>query len=230
MIEVVFLDIDNTILDFDAYVKKAMKDGFELFHLPKYEDYMFQVFENNNIRLWREIEQGKLDMEGLREIRWNLIFDELGIQGDGVTFEDFFRKELNKSAIPENDALEILEYLSSKYIVCAASNGPYKQQMNRIEIGGLTKYFEEIFISENVGASKPTKEFFDTCFSRLEQKIGKKVSPENTVMIGDSLTSDISGGKGYGMKTCLYNKKKKEVSSDVADYIVCNLIDIKGIL
>ncbi len=52
-------------------------------------------------------------------------FEALGIDFDGTVFEDYFRKALNESAIPENGAYELLKYLSEKYVVCAASNGPF---------------------------------------------------------------------------------------------------------
>lgn len=84
----VFLDIDNTLLSFDGYVKQTMKEGFEHFGLKPYEPYMFDVFIRENTKLWRQIEQGTLVFEELEKIRWNIIFKCLDIEFDGTVFEN----------------------------------------------------------------------------------------------------------------------------------------------
>ena len=146
MIRAVFIDIDNTLLDFNAYVTDSMKEGFEKFGLPPYEDKMGAVFRKINEGLWQKIERGELDLEGLRRNRWNIIFSALGIDFDGAVFEDFFRERLFYSAVPVSGALEMLSYLAPKYILCAASNGPKAQQMNRLKLAGMDKYFKFFFL------------------------------------------------------------------------------------
>lgn len=229
-IKAVFIDIDNTLLDFDGYVRQTMKDGFEIFSLKHYEPYMYDVFTKINNALWKEIERGELTFAELENIRWNKIFEALGIDFDGTVFEDYFRKALNESAIPENGAYELLKYLSEKYIVCAASNGPFLQQTHRLELADMAKYFDYIFISEQVGVSKPSHGFFDYAFSRLNKENGKPMLPHETIIIGDSLSSDIAGGKDYGMKTCYYNKNRCSVSPETADFVISELADIMEIL
>ena len=132
LIKVVLLDIDNTLLSFSGYVKEAMRDGFSRFGLKPYTDEMFPIFEKINNSLWRQLEQGALTFEELLECRWNRIFKALEIDFDGKKFEEYFRRELFYSAVPEEGANDLLDYLKSKYILCVASNGPYEQQMNRL--------------------------------------------------------------------------------------------------
>ena len=79
MIKVVFIDIDNTLLSFDGYVKYCMKEGFHQFGLKEYEPYMFDVFTEENNKLWNQLEKGTLTFEHLEEIRWANIFKRLGI-------------------------------------------------------------------------------------------------------------------------------------------------------
>ena len=126
MIKVVFMDIDDTIFDFSAFVKKTMKDGFEKYGLLPYSDEMFLVFNEINNKLWRSIEQEGLTFQELTKMRWNTIFKEIGISFDGRLFEDYFCRELYRSAIFEPHALELIRYLNRKYIMCVASNGPYE--------------------------------------------------------------------------------------------------------
>ncbi len=229
-IKAVFIDIDNTLLDFDEYVRQTMKDGFEIFSLKRYEPYMYDVFTRINNALWKEIERGELTFAGLENVRWNKIFEALGIDFDGTVFEDYFRKALNKSAIPENGAYELLKYLSEKYIVCAASNGPFLQQTQRLELADMTKYFDYIFISEKVGVSKPSRGFFEYAFSMVNEERKKQILPHESIMIGDSLSSDIAGGKEYGMKTCYYRKNPEMADLLCADFDVSDLGEIIDIL
>ena len=215
MIKVVLIDIDNTLLSFTGYVKKAMREGFSFFGLKPYTEDMFPVFERINNSLWRQIEQGTLSFEELEKCRWNLIFKELGIDFDGTVFEDYFRDRLFYSAVPEDGAEDLLKYLSGKYTLCVASNGPYEQQMNRLQIG----------------AQKPSRQFFDRCFSILRESEFPDLTPEEVIIIGDSVSSDISGGIEYGMHTCLYQKNAMSEPVDSgAEHVVSSLSEIKNIL
>jgi len=225
MIKAVFIDIDNTLLSFSEYVKSAMRDGFSQLGIGVYTDESFATFNRINDGLWHRIEQGTLTLEELKKIRWNLIFAELGIDYDGVAFEKYFRDKLNFSAIPEKGAHEMLEYLSGKYVLCTASNGPYDQQINRLRVGGMLDRFEYNFISSKIGAQKPSREFFEAAFNELHAA-HPDILPEETMIIGDSVSSDIAGGRAFGMKTCLYLKK----DSGDADYIITDLSEIKNIL
>ncbi|MBQ8784361.1 MAG: YjjG family noncanonical pyrimidine nucleotidase [Clostridia bacterium] len=231
MLKVILFDIDNTLLSFDEYVKESMKIGFEKFGIGKYEDYMFSVFTNINSSLWRSIENGELSFEELQKIRWNKIFEHLGISADGVAFEKYFQECLCESAIPINGASELLESLSGKYTLGVASNGPYFQQVNRLRICGMLHYFSHLFISEEIGSSKPSSEFFNTCIDRLNSKADKIIKPCEIMIIGDSLSSDMAGGIRCGMKTCFYNPHSKPVPRELKlNYTVTSLKEIANIL
>ena len=213
MPKVILLDIDDTLLSFQAYVREGMKSGFEAFGIGPYEEEMLSVFHQVNARLWHELEEGTLSFEELKKIRWNLVFEALGIQADGVKFEEYFRDRLFDSAIPEDGAMELLAYLKGKYVLCAASNGPYLQQKNRLKTGGMLSYFSHLFISEEIGYDKPKKEYFDFVYSNISEKDKSK-----TLIIGDSLNSDITGAIGYGVDCCWVNRG--EDKSDSATYTV----------
>lgn len=204
----IFLDIDNTLLSFDEYVKHTMKEGFAHFGLKPYEPFMYDSFTTENNKLWHGIEQGTLTFQELEKIRWNNIFRVLDIDFDGVVFEKYFREKLFDSAIPEAGAYKALDYLKKKYILCVASNGPYEQQVHRLEIADMKKYFDYIFVSEKVGVSKPSADFFAYAFAEINRSRDEIILPQETMIIGDSLASDIEGGLRYGMQTCLYRRKK----------------------
>ena len=127
----VFLDIDNTLLSFDGYVKQTMKEGFEHFGLKPYEPYMFDIFIRENTKLWRQIEQGTLVFEELEKIRWNIIFKYLVSEFDGTVFEKYFMGTLFDAAITEDGAYLLLDYLHVPYILCVASPGAGLQHVHR---------------------------------------------------------------------------------------------------
>ncbi len=229
-IKAILIDIDDTLLDFDAYVKEAMKSGFQRFGLSPYKEEMYQTFLKINTGLWSELEKGELSFEELKKIRWNLIFQALGIDFDGEVFENYFRGELFYSAIPVEGAFEMLDYLSEKYPLYVASNGPFAQQINRLKVGGMDLYFKDFFISEKIGASKPSKVFFDYCFSVLKEN-DKSLLPENILMIGDSLSSDMKGAIDFGFKTCFFDKKNKGLPNDPKiDFCIKSLTEITKII
>lgn len=225
MIKVVLLDVDNTLMDFHECARQAM-------HITAAEqgivfpENIFEVFTEINNGLWLEIEQGTLTVDELHRIRWDRIFDAIGIERDGVAFEQGFLKNLAKGDATVEGAKELLEYLAPKYTLCIASNAPYKQQTSRLSNAGLLDYFKKLFISETIGFSKPKKEFFDACMKELPG-----VEKQEIVMIGDSLSADIAGASAYGLRTCWFNFGNVPAERGVlADHIVDSLSEIQNIL
>lgn len=231
MIKVVLFDIDNTLLSFDDFVKNTMKNGFKEFGICEYKEEMFHVFNQINSRLWQKLEKGEISFAELKKTRWNTIFHHLGIVGDGVAFEAYFRNSLFHSAILIDGGMDLVKYLYPKYILCVASNGPFLQQINRLKKACIYDYFSDFFISEEIGASKPSADFFNEVLNRLNLKFNQKFLPHEIMIIGDSLTSDIIGGINAGMKTCFYNPCKKTIPNELnIDYQISSLIEIKNIL
>lgn len=226
---VIFIDIDNTLLDFDAYIRQTMAGGFAHFGLRPYEPYMEEIFHRENGKLWHQIEAGTLTFRELEQIRWNNVFRALQIDFDGPVFEKYFRAALYDSAIPVDGAMELLRALHGSYSLAVASNGPYQQQLHRLELAGMKPYFDWFFVSEKLGVSKPAAAFFDGAFAELNKGRETPVRPADCVIIGDSLTSDMAGGRGYGMRTCYFRRPGAPESRDVS-WQVSDLRQIPGLL
>lgn len=225
MIKTVFIDVDDTLLDFGQCAKQTMFLCMDKLGIPRKDEY-FDVFVLENELLWNEIEKGNLTIPELHKKRWNIVFERLGITYDGVKFENMFLENLKSSAVKMEYATELLEYLKSKYNVCITSNAPYQQQINRLTVSNLLQYTDMVFTSESVGFAKPSKEFFDKCLEKLGN-----VNPAEIIIIGDSITSDISGGVNYGLKTCWFNRYNKPQPKNLKiDYVVGSLKEIVSIL
>ena len=220
----IFIDIDDTLLDFNKCADKAIEEGCAKFGVP-FSRTLVDTFHPINLDLWHKLERGEVSKDKLFDTRFQIVFDKLGIQADGIAFEKEFRASFHESAIVIDGARETLEYLHSRYPVYAASNASLHQQTHRVKKAGLDAYIDGYFVSEELGFPKPQKEFFDACFKRLPG-----VNPQETVMIGDSLSADIKGAREYGLKTVWYNHRREPSAHVECDFIVERLLDIKNIL
>lgn len=225
MIKAVLIDIDNTLLDFCKSANKTIKMLFDKKELTC-TDEVFSVFHEINDGLWQRIERKELTKPEMYKLRWKLVLEALHIDYDSDLMEQEFRSTLSGVAEPVDNAYEMLEYLSRKYKLYAASNSSYEHQIKRLTSSDMLKYFEEIFVSEKVGALKPAKEFFDVCFSEIGD-----VNVDEVVMIGDSLTADILGGNEYGIKTIWFNPNYLEIPEQPKpDFTINSLLEVKNIL
>lgn len=221
---VVFIDIDDTLLDFTKCANDAIKSACNKFGVP-YTTTLVDTFHPINLDLWQRLEKKEVTKEKLFDTRFQIVFDKLGIKADGIAFETAFRENFHESAILVDGARDLLEYLRSKYKVYVASNASMHQQTNRMKRAELDGYIDGYFVSEEIGFPKPQKEFFDACFKALPD-----VKPQDVVMIGDSLSADIKGACEYGLKTIWYNHRNEPTSDVKCDYIVSQLSEVKNIL
>lgn len=218
----IFIDVDNTILDFDKCANQSITEACDFFGIPKAQE-LCKIFHPYNLSLWQQLERKELTLDGLLEKRFNTLFDMLGIRADGHAFEDYFHKGLASAAVAVDGAKDLLEYLSSKYDLYVASNAPLSQQKNRLAKADFDRYIKGYFVSAEIGHLKPEKEFFDACFKVVKGK------PQDVCMIGDSITADINGARNYGMKTIWFDKYQTGKSAD-CDFCVTSLAQIKDIL
>lgn len=228
MIKAVFLDIDNTLLDFQKCSNHALEYSFNKNGLT-FDQQVYPTFTKVNDRLWHKVEQKEITKDYLHQIRFKCVLkelnkDQLTIESKGLLIEKDFCDKLFVTAIPVEGAKELVEYLSKKYIVCIASNSFYSQQLSRLTKAGIFQYVNHLFVSETIGVDKPDVEFFKRAFTYLP-----KLTPSQAVMVGDSINADILGGKNFGMQTIWFNKSKLP-KNDMPDFTVYRLEEIKNIL
>ncbi|MBQ1262713.1 MAG: YjjG family noncanonical pyrimidine nucleotidase [Oscillospiraceae bacterium] len=224
MIKYALFDIDNTLIDFGESAKIAMPRLFEVMGYP-YTPEVPQLYHKFNAPLWAALERGEITGQYLRSIRWGRIMKALGIECDSVKMEAEYAEQLARVAVLVDGADELLKYLKEKgYVIAIASNSYQAQQERRTKLAGLDKYIDYYFTSMDMGVEKPSVEFFNRCFERLGNP-----SKDEMIMIGDSLTADVAGGKGAGITTIWFDKFKTHAENE-ADYAVTSLLDIKNIL
>lgn len=224
-ITTVLMDIDDTILDFRECAREDVKSCCLKNGVP-YSDDLFDFFIKRNLVLWKRIEDGLLTVDELHRTRWQGIFRDYGIEADGPAFELDFIAGLRETAVPVEGAREILQYLHSRYRLYMVSNASNLQQTTRLGKAGLLDYVDGVFGALDIGANKPSREFFDYCFRQLPG-----LRPQETVIIGDSLNADISGGQAYGLHSIWFNYRNYDPSPTIIpDHTVRTLTQIQQIL
>lgn len=200
---ILLFDADNTILDFDKAEEQALKRAFAESGLH-FDDDALTVYRRNNMRQWRLFEQGVIrEKSEVLSSRFVETFNELGLTADSAVTADLYEQYLHEGFFVIYNAEQVLQGLQKLgcrlYLV---SNGVLSIQNSRMKGSGMDKYFLKRFVSEEVGFPKPRKEYFDYCFANIADFDASK-----TLIIGDSLTSDVQGGVNAGIDTCWYNPK-----------------------
>lgn len=193
-------DADDTLFDFQITQEKSLMAVFEIIGLPKSakQDYL-----EISHRLWQQLEKQEITLDKLKQTRFTALlarYPDISCQWD---VEELYEKHLASHAELINGAKELLETLSQKHNLYLISNGMPHITRPRLEKSGIISYFKGVFISEEIGAQKPSPAFFDYVFQTIQ------APKSQCLVIGDSLTSDISGGHNYGLDTCYLNFDKK---------------------
>lgn len=192
-------DVDGTLLDFDKAEQYALEYTFRHYDISlTYE--INQRYEEINNKLWKDFENGLIDKKTVVYSRFVLLFKEFNIPVDGIAFEDDYQKALGQGYFVLPHTIEVLSALYQKYPLYVVTNGVSQTQYSRLEGTDIKKYFQNIFVSEDIGHQKPSKEYFDYCFKNID-----KIDLSKTLIIGDSLSSDIQGGINAGIDTCWFN-------------------------
>ena len=209
MVEFLFLDLDDTILDFHKAERLALGKTFRSFGLEPTEAVMARYSLINKAH-WEKLERKELTREEVLVGRFAVLFGEYGIEVDPTRCARAYEDNLSVGHYFLPGALEAVERLSRKYKLYLASNGTAKVQAGRLASANISHYFQKIFVSQEIGANKPDRLYFERCFAQIP---GFDVT--RAMMVGDSLTSDILGGIQVGMKTCWVNPDGKAGRPDI---------------
>lgn len=226
-IKVILWDIDGTILNFDASERAGIRKCFEQFHLGICTDEMLKDYAQINTKYWQKLERGEMEKEEILTGRFAEFFAKYHLATSVVKeFNDAYQASLGDVICFEEGAKELILEYKGKYKQYAASNGTALAQQKKLKKSGLAEVLEGAFISDLIGSEKPMQGFFDAVFAEVGS-----YKKEEILIVGDSLTSDIRGGKNAGIVTCWYNPKKKSNTSDIVpDYEVQSLYEIRAIL
>lgn len=226
MIKYVLFDVDDTLLDFGKAEAAAIRKTFERIGIDPTDEIVRRYSEINNEQ-WRLLEKGVITRSEVLTRRFDILFAELGLTHiPSEMAQASYEYLLGIGHYFVDGAQELLKALEGKYELYIVSNGTASVQNSRLKSAGIIPYFNDVFISEELGFNKPTKEFFDACFARIPG-----FEKDKAVIVGDRLSSDILGGINAGIRTCWFNPKGEAPDPEIpADYEISQLCELPALL
>lgn len=204
-------DLDNTLLDFSEVSKKAFKDlviHFNINHPNAYDAY-----HPINAKHWHYFEKQKIDADGVRYGRFEEFLNSISSSVNHREMADKYLELLIHHSTWIEGAEAMIHELSKSHQLAIITNGLKDAQHGRLEKHGMKKYFKHIFISEEMGVSKPHSAFFEQVHEVIAQPDKEKV-----LVIGDNPKSDIKGGNKFKYHTCWYDYRKDKKQRVKSNY------------
>lgn len=224
--DTILWDVDGTLLDF------AAAEGICIHHCLSLQgketgEEQVAVYRQINHDYWKRFERGEITREFLYPGRFSEWFEKMGWKGlDPVKMNEDYQLILGSTPVLYPDTLPVLRELSGHIRQYVVTNGSTVAQEGKLEKSGIGKLMDGVFISERVGAPKPEKKFFDICTSEIPD-----YDPDRTVIVGDSLTSDIKGGNNAGITCIWFNPTGQKPDGNVRiDAEIRKLSEMKEIL
>lgn len=215
-------DVDGTLLDFAAAEKEVVGATLEAFGLPS-DEATCALFSSINVSMWNALERGEIKKDQVVVRRFTEFLKQLDAKGDAIKMNNEYMTRLSNAATPYPGAAELLEELAEFATLAVVSNATERVQMKRLEKSGLLPFFDDIFVSEKLGVTKPSPKFFNEAMRRLGVR-----SKERVLVIGDSLAADIKGGQNAKLDTCWVNFDGIENTGDIAPtYMVQSYAQLK---
>ena len=225
MFEFLFLDLDDTILDFHKAERLAIAKTIREFGLEPTEEVL-QRYHLINKWHWEQLELGRLTRAEVLENRFGVLFEEFGVTADQTACARAYEHNLSQGHFFLPGAEEAVDALSKKYRLFLASNGTASVQKGRMTSANLYRFFEQVFVSQEIGHNKPSREYFEAAFARIPG-----FDKSRCLIVGDSLTSDILGGIHAGIKTCWVNPNRLPHPADIVpDYQIEYLHQLDALL
>jgi len=180
MFEFLFLDLDDTILDFHKAERIAISKTIREFGVEPTEEVLNRYHVINKWH-WEQLELGKLTRAEVLENRFGMLFEELGVAADKTACARAYEKNLSIGHYFLPGAEEAVEYLSKRYRLFLASNGTASVQKGRMTSANLYRFFEKVFVSQEIGHNKPSRAYFEGCFAQIAALIRRRPSSWATV-------------------------------------------------
>ncbi|MBP5366377.1 MAG: YjjG family noncanonical pyrimidine nucleotidase [Bacteroidales bacterium] len=215
MVKHILFDLDHTLFDFNRNSFIALRMLYMKFGLKKHFhslDSFLSTYKTHNILLWQLFAKNEVDKEGVSVGRFYRSLCDVGVDNYALARQmaDFYLRTTSEQKRLMPYALATLRYLYRRpYKISIITNGFVEAQYRKINNCGLSHFMTGVFISEEIGAKKPTPEFFDAVFKSLD------TNASECVVVGDSMESDIQGAVSLGIRAILYNPDNNPIDADV---------------
>ena len=229
-----FIDFDDTIYDTYGNANMALREVYKELNLGEglnSDEELYDRYWRTNIELWGLYGRGEIKRSFLIVERFRRPLAETA-KDDGawvteeycMSVSDLFLQRCVKSGVIKG-AHELIDYLKGKgYRMHICSNGFHEVQYKKLKACGMDGKFENVILSEDAGANKPSPVFFDYALKTTG------ASRETTLMIGDNYSSDILGAMNSGIDALLFNRWQINDLSTRPTFVADRLEEIMHIL
>lgn len=220
-------DFDNTLVDFSSASKQSLWWTFDA-HQIECTETIYKIYKKINHQVWTDFERGKITAEALRPKRFSDLFQALNIKNiDAVQFGQQYLANLVKASTAYDGVLELLQSLKEAgYLMSIVTNGLKEVQRPRLAKLGMTDFFDNIIVSDEIGSKKPELAFFEYVY----QTIPNPPAKSEILMIGDGINSDIRGGRDFGVPTCWNAHGQINNTDIVPDFVIQNVLELRAVL
>lgn len=225
----ILFDLDHTLWDYETNSEETLKELYSRFRIAEKGvtsfGYFFETFRRVNLDLWDRYDRGLIGQDVIRTERFHRVLYESGVDDLSFSLEfsaDYLRElPLKKNLLPQ--AREILDYLHPRYPMTVVTNGFDEIQYAKMSSAGIDHYFKHVVTSQRAGNKKPSRKIFEFALGQSGH------TPENAVMIGDNLQTDIAGAHAAGIDSIYFNPAKSAHTSTVTHEIQ-SLEELKRLL
>lgn len=227
-----FIDFDDTLYDTHGNSVIALGELFDALHLERWfpdAQVFYDRYWETNIDLWTRYSRGEITRDYLivERFRRPLSYGQ-GLEPSidyCLEASDLFLDFCSSKPGLVAGARELMDYLKGRgYRMHLCSNGFHEVQYKKLRACGLHDFFDAVILSEDAGANKPSKVFFDYAF----QQTGAQ--KETTLMIGDNFQTDILGAKHAGLDTAYFNRYPDYPAPEPVTYEVTRLSQLMDVL
>ena len=183
-------DADNTLYDFNASEAAALRRMFSQYGI---DISLLPIYHEENLKCWFLYEHGQMTLDTLETERFRRFLQRIGNDADPEEAGNAYSGFLAEEGIMLPGALELLGSLQGRYSLSIITNGIARIQHERFRRTDTEKYFDRIFISQEIGYAKPDPRFFSYVLDELS------ADRSECLVIGDGLTSDIQGAENAGI-------------------------------
>ena len=217
----ILFDADNTLLDFLRSERAALTDTLTAMGV-RFNEEMLSVYSRINDSAWKRLERGAITKQELRTLRFREFCDCFKLALDATTMADTYLRLLSTKSFLLPGAVDVCQKLAEHCRLYIITNGISSVFHGRFDCTPLFSLFLDTFVSEEIGCEKPAKAYFEAVATRISD-----FDPATTLVVGDSLTSDVAGGINAGLDTCWLNTTGKEAPADMPiTYTVKQLEDV----
>lgn len=219
-------DADDTLFDFPKASSQAFSAMCRAHDVPDTPEVR-QIYHDINRVLWDAFDRGEVTKEFVTLERFVRFFRALGLDRDPAAANRDYLAALGSGVYPLPHAEEVCRLLVNRgHRLYIATNAVASVQRSRLQGSVFADLITDAFISEDAGASKPDPAYYAYVRSRIPG-----LTPENGLVIGDSLSTDIRGANNAGLPCCWYNPAGKARPEDLRiDYEIRDLRELLDIV